>query len=237
MVAQVTDNKDPEGYGRIKVKLLGYLTGVEVWLRMLNPYGSSAAGSVFLPEVDDEVLVLRGAEDRLEGMYILGALYNATRKPVYDNADGANITKQIKTKAGNLFAFSDKAGEEGITLQSKAGSKIVINDKSDTNGFTIANADGTISIVLDKTGASITVAKGQPATITVAGDATISADGKVTVKSGGDASVTAGGNLTVKGTANATLEAGAQLTVKGGAKIGIEAPMVEIKGATMVKIN
>src|SRR5690606_21343759 len=55
--AIVTDNKDPEGLGRIKVKL-PWQNGEETpWIRITNQYAGRERGFYFIPEVDDEVLV------------------------------------------------------------------------------------------------------------------------------------------------------------------------------------
>lgn len=236
IAAQVTDNKDPDGLGRIKVKLLGYVTPPEVWARLLTPYATIAGGQVFYPEVGDEVAVLRGAADNLEGMLILGSVHNGKQVPTYTNDDGDNITKRIRTKAGNDITFTDKAGEEAISITTKAGNTIVLNDKSDPNGLSIKNADGTVTVTMDKSGVSITVAKGQPVTVKAAGDATVQSDMNVTVKGSANVEVNAGANLTLKGAANTTLEAGAVLEVKGGAQVKVSAPMVELSGS-LVKIN
>ena len=235
-VGKVLSTKDPDGLGRVQVQLMAYNSTVSVWLRMTMPYASAAAGFVFLPEVDDEVLVLRGAGDNVDGMFVIGALYNGAHTPVYTNPDGENITKQIQTRAGNHVVFTDKDGEEAIEIKTKAGNIITMTDKVGTNGFAINNADGTIQIKLDTNGADVTVANGKNATVTVQGDTTVNGTGNVTVKSGMNVNVEAGINLTCKGAANATLEAGAQLTVKGGAQVSVEAPMVKVEGG-LVTIN
>lgn len=235
-VGKVVSTKDPDGLGRVQVQLQGYNSTVQVWLRMTMPYASTVAGFVFLPEVDDEVLVLRGTGDNLDGMFIIGALYNGARTPVYTNADGENITKQIQTRSGNHVVFTDKDGEEAIEIKTKAGNIITMTDKSGTNGFAINNADGTIKIKRDMNGADITVANGKNATVTVQGDTTVNGTGNVTIKGGMNVNVEAGINLTCKGAANASLEAGAQLAVKGGAQVSVEAPMIKIAGG-LVQIN
>ncbi len=235
-IGKVTSTKDPDGLGRVQVQLMAYNATVQVWLRMTMPYASATAGFVFLPEVDDEVLVLRGAGDNVDGMFVIGALYNGSHTPVYTNADGANITKQIQTRSGNHVVFTDKDGEEAIEIKTKAGNIITLTDKAGINGLEMKNADGTIDVKLDTNGADITVSNGKNATITVQGDTTLNGTGNVTIKSGININVEAGANLTCKGAANATLEAGAQLSVKGGAQVSVEAPMVKVEGG-LVTIN
>jgi len=110
--ALVTDTKDPLGLGRVAVKLKGFpadVTLTDIWLRMVMPAANNLTGIVWLPEVGDEVAVLRAGGDTLEGMLILGAVYNGTNLPIYKNADGDNITKEFRTKAGNAITFTDTA--------------------------------------------------------------------------------------------------------------------------------
>ncbi len=57
-VGLVTNNKDPEGLGRVKVKF-PWLSEKEesYWARVLTLMAGNDRGMYFLPEVDDEVLV------------------------------------------------------------------------------------------------------------------------------------------------------------------------------------
>ena len=220
-IAKVVDNQDPLGFGRIKVKLQSFAVQPEIWLRMTTFYANASTGVVFFPEIGDEMLVLRGAEDDPNRMFIIGALYNGDHKPAYDNADGENITKQMVTRSGNRMVYSDKSGEEGILLETQAGTRIRMSDKSDKLGLDIESSDGTIRISLDKNGGSVTVANQKGMTIVSDGDAILESKN---------------GNVTVKGAANVTLEAGAHLEVKGGAQVTVSAPIVELSGS-MVRIN
>jgi uncharacterized protein involved in type VI secretion and phage assembly len=60
--ALVTDIKDPDGQGRVKVKLPwapdgGGGPGYEAWARIATLFAGGKRGSWFIPDVDDEVLV------------------------------------------------------------------------------------------------------------------------------------------------------------------------------------
>jgi uncharacterized protein involved in type VI secretion and phage assembly len=167
--ATVVDTKDPKNLGRVQVKLKGFpadLTLTDVWLRMLSPYAGNQVGVNFLPEVDDEVAVLRAADDSLDGMLILGALYNGTNLPLYSNSDGDNITKEIRTKAGNAITITDKSGEEAVVVTT-AGAKITLSMSNKSNGsVTIEGADK----VLVKGTTSVTV---QASEIALKGDSKV----------------------------------------------------------------
>ena len=54
----VTNNKDPDGVGRVRVKFPALSDQEESWwARVVTPGGGSNAGLMFMPQIDDEVLV------------------------------------------------------------------------------------------------------------------------------------------------------------------------------------
>ncbi len=180
--AKVLDTKDPLGLGRVQVSLRGFAADLvlkDVWLRMLAPYASKEFGFVFLPEVGDEVAVLRGEGDTIESLLILGALYNGANKPKGGAQEGKNLTKEIRTKTGNAITFSDEAGKESIVVTT-AGAKLTISLSNDTKGVvTISGADA-VSI---KSTTSLTI---DSKDVTIKASGTLKLDGakEVTVGSG-----------------------------------------------------
>src|SRR5262249_43235482 len=58
MVGVITNNQDPDGMGRVKVKFPCLSDDEEShWARIAAPMAGKERGIYFLPEVDDEVLV------------------------------------------------------------------------------------------------------------------------------------------------------------------------------------
>lgn len=137
VVALVTDNKDTEERGRVKIKFpwMGDEAG-EAWARLVTLMSGNDRGIVFYPEVDDEVLVAFEHGD-INSPYIIGALWNGVDKPPEKNSDGENNLKMIKTRSGHTIKINDKDGEE----------KIEIIDKTEGNKITIDSANNKISIV------------------------------------------------------------------------------------------
>lgn len=133
VAALVTDNKDPEERGRIKIKFpwMGDEAG-EAWARHVT----LNKGMVFYPDVDDEVLVAFEHGD-IDSPYIIGSLWNNQDKPPEKNSDGENNIKMIKTRSGHTIKINDKEGEE----------KIEIIDKTEGNKISIDSANNKISIV------------------------------------------------------------------------------------------
>ena len=66
-VAQVVDNNDPDGQGRIRIKLPWSPDSgdgeYQVWARLATMMAGNNRGTWFIPDVDDEVLVAFNAGD------------------------------------------------------------------------------------------------------------------------------------------------------------------------------
>src|SRR5262245_10644139 len=80
-VGVVTQNRDPESLGRVKVKFPWRENPDEShWARIAAPMAGVNRGTWFLPEVGDEVLVAFEAQN-VEHPYLLGALWNGQDNP------------------------------------------------------------------------------------------------------------------------------------------------------------
>lgn len=136
VVALVTDNKDTEEQGRVKIKFpwMGDEAG-EAWARLATFMGGSDRGAVFYPEVDDEVLVAF-EQGNMNYPYVIGALWNGVDKPPEKNSDGKNNIRMIKSRSGHTIKIDDTDGSE----------KIEIIDKSEENKICIDSANKKISI-------------------------------------------------------------------------------------------
>jgi uncharacterized protein involved in type VI secretion and phage assembly len=136
VVGLVINNKDPQGLGRVQVKLPG-ASDAEIghWARLAVLMGGPKRGTFFLPEVGEEVLVTFEAGDRMRA-YVLGALWNGQDRPPDENANGANNLRFIKSRSGHLIRLDDTSGSE----------KVEIIDKSGSNSLTIDTASNTITI-------------------------------------------------------------------------------------------
>ncbi len=202
----VKDTKDPEKLGRVQVSLQGFGPELKLpWVRLLQPIASSSSGTFFLPEVGDEVVVLRGDMTNVDAMVVLGAVYNGKAKPKNPDADGKNAIKQILTKAGNELTFRDKSGAEGIDI-------VVAGQK--------------VKITMDKKGGSVVIETDKEITLKATNKVTVQSK-EVTIK--GDAKVTIEGaqKVTVKSSANVEIVGSAGVKVQG-AKVDIAGSMVNI---------
>lgn len=113
MIATVTDNKDPRGMGRLRIKYKwqNKNSARTPWIRMSTPFASKyGSGMFFYPQKDDEVLVdfYNGNIDR---PIIVGALRNEKTERDYVTAYGV----------GGWAKRNDIAGISGQMLQFKDG--------------------------------------------------------------------------------------------------------------------
>ena len=213
VIGQVSDNNDPEKLGRVKVTL-PWLSDdyVSAWARTVHAGAGKDRGTLIIPEVGDEVLVVFEQGD-LRRPYVLGGLYNGVDQPdakgidPIDSGSGAVNRRSIVSRKGHRIDLLDQDGQK--------------------EGVTLATGDGKLSVTMDSTSTTITVhADG---TVKIEGSKGIVIDAaaaKLELK-GGEVSVTATGNLQLKG-ANTTVEGSANTEVKGGAMCSVSAALVKI---------
>lgn len=188
VVGVVTNNRDPEGLGRVKVKFPWLSGKVESqWARIAMLMAGNECGTFFLPEVDDEVLVAFDRGDA-RSPYVIGALWNGVDKPPADNGDGNNNLRLIKSRSGHLIKLNDEDGKETIE----------IIDKSEKNSFVIDTANNSITISSEKD-ITLSATKGKIKLDAKEVEIKSSVDGSTKIEAGGGMDVKAGGTMNIKG--------------------------------------
>jgi uncharacterized protein involved in type VI secretion and phage assembly len=179
--ATVTDIKDPDGIGRVKVTLPWSAdTGSErydAWARVATLMGGNNRGSWFVPDVDDEVLVsFEGGDVRRP--FVLGGLWNGSDAPP-ESMDGAgrNFKKVIRSRNGVKVTLDDQDGQEKLILETPGGQKITMKDGP--GAVEIVDSNGN-SIKLETAGITITAS----AKVTVNASQVAISAGMVTVDAG-----------------------------------------------------
>jgi uncharacterized protein involved in type VI secretion and phage assembly len=151
VIGIVTNNKDPDKLARVQVKLPTLSADDTTWWAPLSALGAGKQrGWFFLPEVDDEVLVMFEHGD-IGRPVIVGALWNGQDKPP-DKNEGANEHRVIVSRTGSRIMFDDKDGKIIIEDGDKKGritidkaNKILI--ESDTGDCCFQAPDGDLVIV------------------------------------------------------------------------------------------
>jgi uncharacterized protein involved in type VI secretion and phage assembly len=152
----VSNNKDPERLGRIKLKFPWREDPDEsYWARLAAPMAGKDRGWVTIPEVGDEVIVAFERED-LRFPFVVGALWNGKDKAPFDNADGKNDKRMFKSRKAHTLVFDD--GSKGVVeLAHEKGRKITFDD----NGFAVEDERGNVVRVDSNSGAMTIESKGE----------------------------------------------------------------------------
>ncbi len=161
MVGIVTNNKDPKGWGRVKVRLPTLTEDHESnWARIVALGAGQTRGFDWLPEVEDEVLVGFEHGD-IHRPYVIGGVWNGKDNPpenINQSVQGGKVRlRTIKTRTGHMIQFADEAqsaANEGILIQTASGHKIQLNDSDRSIKITTS---GGQSLNLDDQGQSITI--------------------------------------------------------------------------------
>jgi uncharacterized protein involved in type VI secretion and phage assembly len=180
--ARVTDIKDPDSQGRVKVALPWAADAAgggryEAWARLATLMGGNNRGSWFVPDVEDEVLVGFEAGDPRRP-YVVGALWNGKDAPP-ESMDGAgkNAKKVLRSRNGVVITLDDTDGQETLTLETPGGQKVTLKDGP--GSIEVQDSNGN-SLKMEASGVTVTAS----AKVTVnASTAEISA-GMLTVNAG-----------------------------------------------------
>ena len=171
-MARVTSNADPEGKGRVQVRMNWQTGNMHTdWIRVMTPDGGGCRdgvetnrGFVFIPEVGDHVLVgfRHGDPNR---PYVMGSLFNGITGK--GGGEGNNC-KSICTRSGICIAFDDDS--RALTLSDPSGNMVLM----DGQGHMELNAPNGIvmnaSRIAMNTGGNITLNVGGELMASVAGN-------------------------------------------------------------------
>jgi len=191
VIGLVTNNQDPDGQGRVKVKFPWLSDDQESnWARLAMPMAGKNRGLFLLPEVGDEVLVMFEQGD-VNHPYVIGAVWNGSDTPPLPasqavNGSGEVVQRIFKTRAGHTVIFDDSDDSPGIQIIDKTGNnKIVIDSK-----------DNKLTIELD-------------------GDVKLTSKGKIEVEAQTDMNFKANGSMSLKASAGMDIQADGSVKVKG----------------------
>ncbi|MEM6592300.1 MAG: phage baseplate assembly protein V, partial [Cyanobacteria bacterium P01_C01_bin.73] len=166
----VTNNQDPEGMGRVRVRFPTLSpqsdgSGHESnWARVVSLGAGSDRGFFCLPEIDDEVLVGFEHGD-IHRPYVLGNLWNGTDAPPHSVDESISRGKvrlrTLKTRTGHQLEFIEEdqnASQTGIAITTAGGAHLFLNDSSGTitletaNGHHLSFSDSAGGITLKSCG-------------------------------------------------------------------------------------
>ena len=122
----VTQNKDPDKLGRIKVRL-PWLDGGDTdqthWAQLMTPMEGDKFGWYTLPDIEDVVVVMFIAGD-ISQPVILGGVWSTPDNSPEPNEDGKNNFRGYRSRSGHRLILDDSKKV-----------KVVVADKTGKNMF------------------------------------------------------------------------------------------------------
>lgn len=200
----VTDNEDPDGEFRVRLRLPLVAGGDDgVWARVASLDAGADRGFFFRPEVGDEVLVGFLDDDPRQPV-LIGMLHSsAMAAPLSPSND--NPQKGYKSRSGIELLFDDE--KKSVTLKTPGGNQLVLDD--DAKGITIEDQNGN-KIELSASGITIESKKA------------------LALKSGTEGKFEGGTTMAVKAGTALTLEGTASNDVKSGGVVKVAGSAVQL---------
>ncbi len=229
-MAIVVDNEDPDGKGRVQVKMAWQTEEMKTpWIRVLTPNAgksdkvSTNRGFVFIPEKGDQVLVSFRYNDP-NRPFVLGSLFNG--KTGVGGSDHNKI-KSITTRSGSTIVFDDD-NEKGSILVKDADGNLTCYDGK---GNIVVSANETITLNVGKSSLHMN----KDGTIIISGqNASVVGEKNVLVLSAPKDS-SDGSSLSLTPT-KAGLSGKTSLSMQGGNKAGLSSKETNIAGEDKVKV-
>lgn len=255
MIAKVVDNVDPEDRYRVRVSYPwladayskdttsdGSESKVQsFWARIVSVMAGNDNGSFWLPEIDDEVMVMFEEGD-FSRPIITGSLWNGanvapakltyspdqTEVDVPNNAQGGkNDFRFIRSRMGHTIAFIDKEGKGGVSLRSNKSAEFYIDDADGGEKIRLYDMKQTQWLEIDTVNKKITLQTDE-------GDILFKAKEKITiecknldVKVEKDIKIEAGKGVTQKSKTYET-NTSTSTTMKGGNNIKMQASKIDL---------
>lgn len=166
-VGIVEDLADPDGLGRVRVKLPHLADQLSDWARLAVPMAGKGRGTFFRPQKGDEVLLAcQHGDPRV--LYVVGCLWNGKDQP--------------PTGTG-------KAAENRIAvIVTPRGQRIVLDDTPDAERIQVIDRSGRQSVVVDEKSITVHAGAGK-VDIHASRDLTVSADGNLTLRASGNVKI------------------------------------------------
>ena len=154
-LARVVAVNDPEGIGRVKVRLLSFdgpdEQDAEIWARVAVPFAGNNRGAFLIPDVDDEVLVSFVNADPRQPIVIGGLWSGSAEVPESLGGSGDSVDRWTMTgKAGTRMAIvEEQPSEATISFTTPGG---VSGELTDSGGGKIEMRIGGTTVTYDPQG-------------------------------------------------------------------------------------
>jgi phage protein D len=207
-VAVVDSLKDPAAMNRVRVKLPWRGdAGDGVWARLATLDAGDGYGTVFVPDVGQEVLV-GVLDDDDATLVVLGSLFNGAQAAPVSVTDDANPVRTIVTPKGHRITLDD-GDSSAVTIETPAGNRLQLAEAD--SEVTLTHGDSGNVVTLSDDGIELNAAKGD-IVLKAAG-------GKVKIDCTG---------IEGKSSGPSKLESSATFDLKASAALGLKGSLVNI---------
>lgn len=217
VIAQVTDNNDPNNQARVKLKFPWLDDNYESdWARVTQLGAGPNSGALFMPEVNDEVLVAFEFGD-IRRPYVVGSLYNGQDTPNLGSGlfnNGKVARRGFVSRVGHMMLFFD-------------------DDDNNKKGIALISSDGNLKISLNETNSEIHISSQGKVHLECQQDMTLESQANIKLSAQQGLSLEAGTNLDLKGTSGATLDGGPQLEMKSSGQTKVSGTMVDVNNGAL----
>ena len=199
-LADVIDNNDPKGQGRIKVKFKWecLTNDVTEWLRVVTPSAGvgergNNRGYFAIPEIDDQVMIAF-EEGNIARPVVMGSVYHSSS--VDSSPLIKNHLKSIITRSGHLVEFDDDPGSQGIKITDIHQNIIHIDTKGNNITITaLENMTLNCKNMQINVGENMGIQVGKDQSTNVGDNQTISVGKDINTSAGNNFSLTATGDI------------------------------------------
>ena len=237
-VGVVTDNRDPDCLGRIRISYDTVVPGsVSPWLPVIGQGRGTGKGMWTLPEIGTQCLAVFTTADRSRG-YVLGFIYDREHLPPESGTEKRCDSTLLQTRSHRI-EVTDKEGSEEIRIESAEGRMRVSIGKS--GGIKVENELGGINIKCRnfkcEGEGEIHLATKKTFALTTDDTLKISPKGNVNITSDKEVNLK-GKNIKMSGTKGVTAE-GRQIAVQNDKVMGFDTHIVVVpsgSGTTTVPL-
>lgn len=179
LVGVVTSLDDPDRLGRVKVNFPELGNVGSDWASLVTLMAGQKRGSVFRPEVGDQVIVgfLQGD---MRAPYVLGGVWNKPDPPPPDDGNPTqNNWRFITSRSGHVIRFDDTKGAEKVEVIDKDGQRRVVLDSANKK-ITVTADQGDVEVSAPNGDVSLTgrtVQVHATTTLTLTGDQGVTISG------------------------------------------------------------
>lgn len=208
IIAVVDSLEDPDGMNRVRVRPMWRgEQGDGVWARLVTLDAGNGYGTVFVPDVGQEVLL--GTLDGDDSTpVVLGSLFNGTQVAPVTIDGGKNPVRAIVTPEGHRITLED-GDASAVTIETPAGNQLKLAEAD--SKVTLTHGDSGNAITLSDDGIELNAAKGDIVLTSSSGKVKLDATG-----------------IEGKSSGPAKLESSATFDVKASGPLGLKGALVNI---------